>query len=79
MMQTFTSNDLILHLYTEESQNEGMALEDLLLKSEQMAHNFDEFCLVKTALNSLSYDPSSMSIQSVLSYSVLSRFASSTP
>jgi|GEM_PF-769649 len=74
MMQTFTQNDLVRHLYTEESPQQGEAVNAFISSSEQIAHNFDDFCLVKAALNHIHLEPSLDSVNSILCYSELSKF-----
>jgi hypothetical protein len=72
MMQTFTSDDLVRHLYTEESPQEGEALEAFLTTSEKTSDQFDQFCSIKKALNTLNLEPSIKSINLILCYSELS-------
>ncbi len=78
MIQTFTSNDLVRHLYTEESLQEGEAFEKVLNLNEQWADCFEGYCSVKSALNKLSYDPSPESMDMIYCYSILSKIAMNT-
>jgi hypothetical protein len=74
MIQTFTQNDLVRHLYTEESPQQGEAVDAFISSSEKMTHNFDDFCLIKAALNHIHLEPSPESVNSILCYSALSKF-----
>jgi hypothetical protein len=75
MMQTFTQDDLVRHLYTEESPQQGEAVDAFISSSEKISHNFDDFCLIKSALNDIHLEPSEQSVKSILCYSALSKFA----
>lgn len=74
MMQTFTQDDLLRHLYTEESPQQGEAMEAYISSSHKMSHSFEDFCQIKEALNDINLEPSPNSVNSVFCYSVLSKY-----
>ena len=71
MMQTFTQNDLVRHLYTEESTLESDQISSFLALDEQLTESFNDYCLIKKALSLSLLDPSSDSVNYILEYSKL--------
>jgi len=73
MIQTFTQNDLVRHLYTEESTLEAGLMENLLAIDEELTENFQDYCEIKQALNNSLLDPSANSVNFILEFSRITK------
>ncbi len=69
MIQTFTPNDLLRHLYTEDNPIESYQIEHELAHNETMTDDFNHLSCIKSALNKILMDPSDDSVQYILEYS----------
>ena len=73
MTETFTQEDLVRHLYTEESPEEAEMMEYSLAVNEALTERFQNFVNIKEALNQILIEPSQIKVDYILKYSVSTR------
>lgn len=69
MTQTFTQNDLVRHLYTEESKQEAENLNSCLAVDEELNENFNDYRIITDQLTSSMMSPSADTINYILEFS----------
>lgn len=74
MIQTFTPNDLLRHLYTEDNPIESYQIEHELARNENMTDDFNNLVCIKTALNQIMIEPSDDSVNYVLEFSRITSY-----
>ncbi len=69
MIQTFTQNDLVRHLYTEESKQEADEMNSYLAVDDEFNDDFNDYRTIMDQLSSSLIAPGSDSINFILEYS----------
>ena len=68
MTKTFTERDLIRYLYHETSEKEEKELNNALLCDSELLALYNEISAVKKMMDEAVLEPSSQTIQNILSY-----------
>lgn len=68
MTKTFTEHDLIRYLYRETSEKEERELSNALLCDSELRALYSELCAMKSRLEDTVLEPSSRTVQNILSY-----------
>ena len=69
MNQTFTQNDLVRHLYTEESKQEAENLNYCLAVDEELSENFNDYRIITDQLTLSMMSPSADTINYIMEFS----------
>ncbi|SMO84802.1 hypothetical protein [Solitalea koreensis] len=73
MTEIFTQEDLVRHLYTEDTPEEAEMMENSLAVNEALTESFQNFVNIKEALNQILIEPSQITVENILNYSVSTR------
>lgn len=69
MIQTFTQNDLVRHLFTEESAQEADKINTCLAINGELSDNFNDYRSILEELTASLVSPGHDSVNFILEYS----------
>ena len=69
MIQTFTQNDLLRHLYTEESKLEAELMNSLLASDHELTESFNDYRSIMKSINYSLLEPHPDSVNFIIEFS----------
>lgn len=70
MITTFTENDLLRYIYGESTENEKTDIENALVCDAELEAKFCNLKLDSSILDSLWFDPTDFSLDSIFNFSI---------
>ncbi len=69
MIETFTQNNLVRHLYTEESKQEAEHMNSILASDDELTENFNDYQSIMNSMNYSLLEPHPDSVNFIIEYS----------